>query len=281
MIQLLNGMSYGFLLFLLSSGLTLMYGLMNIINLAHGSYFMFGAYIGLSVAKATGNFFLAAFSGGAAVGMIGIAMERFLIRRFYKEILGQVLLTFGFVYIFMDLCQWVWGGYPLSLPTPSILSGSVKIKDMFFPVYRLIVIAVGFMVALGLWLFQEKTRVGSIIRAGVEDRQMVTGLGINIGIIFTLVFFLGAFLAGFAGVVGAVLRGVYPGIDLEILVSALAVIVVGGLGSLSGALLGAILIGLVETFIRAYFPGFAMSAVFMMMVIVLIVRPSGLLGKRM
>ncbi len=268
------------LLFLLASGLTLMYGLMDIVNLAHGSYFMFGAYVGLSVARATGNFLLAALAGGAAVGVIGIVMERFFLRQLHKEVLGQVLLTFGFVYIFMDISLWIWGGFPQSIAAPTILAGSVKIMGMSFPIYRLAIIAIGLMIAVGLWLFQEKTRIGSIIRAGVDDKEMVTGVGINIGVIFTLVFVLGAFLAGFGGVIGGPMQGVYPGLDLEILIVALVVVVVGGLGSLPGALLGAMMIGIVDTVIRALFPGLAMFAVFMLMAIVLLVRPAGLLGKK-
>jgi len=213
MIQILNGLSFGFLLFLLGSGLSLMFGLMGIVNLSHGSYFMLGAYIGLSMSEWTGSFWLGAALGGLIMSLVGGLTERLLLRYLHLRHLDQVLLTFGFVYIFMDLSKWVWGGDPLSLAKPALLNGSITIFGDSFPIYRLAIIIIGSLIAILLWLFQEKTLIGAIVRAGVDDRQMVTGLGINITLISTGVFALGAFMAGFGGVVGGPILGAYQGMD--------------------------------------------------------------------
>jgi branched-chain amino acid transport system permease protein len=279
LIQILNGLSFGFLLFLLGSGLSLMFGLMGIVNLSHGSYFMLGAYIGLSVSEWTGSFWVGAASGGLLMSLVGGLTERFLLRYLHLRHLDQVLLTFGFVYIFMDLSKWFWGGDPFSLNKPAWLSGSIDLFGDAFPVYRLAIIVIGFLTAVLLWLFQEKTLIGAIVRAGVDDRQMVTGLGINITLISTGVFALGAFMAGFGGVVGGPILGAYQGMDLEVLILALVVVVVGGLGSLKGALLGSLLIGMLDNFGKALFPDFAMVTVFLAMAVILLLKPSGLLGK--
>jgi branched-chain amino acid transport system permease protein len=278
-IQILNGLSFGFLLFLLGSGLSLMFGLAGIINLSHGSYFMLGAYIGYSVIKLTGNFWVAIFFGGGSMGLLGVLMEYFLLRRLHLRHLDQVLLTFGFVWVFMDLSKWLWGGDPLSLREPALFTGSIILLGDSFPIYRLTIIIIGSLIAVLLWLFQEKTLIGAIVRAGVEDREMVSGLGINIGLISTGVFSLGSFMAGFGGVIGGPILGAYQGMDWEILVLALVVVVVGGLGSLEGALLGSLLIGMTDNFGKALFPNFAMVTLFIAMAIILLLKPSGLLGK--
>lgn len=279
-IQLLNGISFGFLLFLVAAGLSISFGLMGIINLAHGSFFMVGAYIGLSISRWTGNLFLSVLGGAIVVGFIGAGVEHILLRRLYRKHLEQVLVSFGLIYILMDVCSFIWGLDDHAIDKPGILSGSVGIMGSSYPSYRLAVIFIGVVVAVGLWLFQEKTRWGAVIRAGVDDKEMVTGLGINIGLTFTLVFALGAFLASFGGVIGAPFMGVSPGLDLEILILALIVVVVGGLGTLEGALVGSLLIGIMDSFGRALFPGLAMFTVYAIMVIVLIIKPSGLLGRR-
>jgi len=280
MIQILNGLSFGFLLFLLGSGLSLMFGLMGIVNLSHGSYFMLGAYIGLSMSEWTGSFWLGAALGGLIMSLVGGLTERLLLRYLHLRHLDQVLLTFGFVYIFMDLSKWVWGGDPLSLAKPALLNGSINIFGDAFPIYRLAIIIIGSLIAVLLWLFQEKTLIGAIVRAGVDDRQMVTGLGINITLISTGVFALGAFMAGFGGVVGGPILGAYQGMDLEVLILALVVVVVGGLGSLQGALLGSLLIGMLDNLGKALFPDFAMVTIFLAMAVILLLKPSGLLGKK-
>ena len=279
-IQILNGLSFGFLLFLLGSGLSLMFGLMEIVNLSHGSYFMLGAYIGISVSRWSGSFWLGAALAGLLMGLVGGFTERLLLRRLHLRALDQVLLTFGFVYIFMDLSKWLWGGDPLSLAKPTLLKGSIDILGDSFPIYRLAIIIIGLSIAVLLWLFQEKTLVGAIVRAGVDDREMVTVLGININLIFTGVFSLGAFMAGFGGVIGGALLGAYQGMDLEVLILALVVVVVGGLGSLKGALLGSLLIGMLDNFGKTFFPDFAMVTIFLAMAVILLLKPSGLLGRK-
>lgn len=278
-ILILNGLSFGFLLFLLGSGLSLMFGLGGIINLSHGSYFMLGAYVGYSVIKWTGSFWMAVLAGGACVGLLGLLMEVFLMRRLLRRHLDQVLLTFGFVWVFMDLSKSLWGGDPLSLREPALFAGSVDVLGNAFPLYRLIVIAVGSLIAVLFWLLEERTMIGAIVRAGVEDREMVSGLGINVSSISTGVFTLGAFMAGFGGVVGGPILGAYQGMDWEILVLALVVVVVGGLGSLKGALLGSLVIGMMDNFGKAFFPNFAMVTLFIVMAIILLLKPSGLLGR--
>lgn len=280
LIQLMNGLSYAFLLFILASGLSLMFGLMRIVNMAHGSYYLFGAYVGYTVSKATGNFFIAVVAGAVSVTVIGLLMERFLFRLLYKQELEQVLLTFGFIYIFADVCKWIWGGSILSIAKPAILAPSVNLFHVTFPTYRLGIIIIGLVIAVALWYFHERTRIGAIIRAGVDDREMVSGLGINVGTYFTLIFALGAALAGLGGVIGGPFISIYPGLDLQILILALIVVVIGGLGSLTGAFLGSILIGLADTFGKAYLPQFAMFTIFAVMALVLIFRPSGLLGRK-
>ena len=278
-IQILNGLSFGFLLFLLSSGLSLMFGLAGIINLSHGSYFMLGAYIGYSVIKWTGNFGLAILFGSLVIGILGLLLEYFLLRRLHLKHLDQVLLTFGFVWVFMDLSKWLWGGDPISLREPVIFTGSIHIWGGSFPVYRLIIILTGVIIAIFLYILIEKTLIGAIVRAGVEDREMVSGLGINIGLISTGVFSLGSFMAGFGGVVGGPILGAYQGMDWEILVLALAVVVIGGLGSLKGALLGSLIIGMMDNLGKVFFPNFAMVTIFIIMAIILLLKPEGLLGK--
>lgn len=278
-IQTLNGISYGLLLFLLAAGLSLIFGLMGIVNLAHGSYYMLGAYLGLVVIQETGSFLLGLLGAGLALALLGVLMERFFFRKLYKRELDQVLLTFGFAYLFLDVAKWLWGGVPRSLPKPPLLEGSVAILGGTFPLYRLAMILMGLTIALLLWAFLEKTRTGMIIRAGVDDKEMVSGLGINIQLYFSGIFALGAFLAALGGVIGGPIIGAYPGLDFEILILALAVVVVGGLGTLKGAFWGSLLIGFAETFGKAFFPDFAMFTIYVTMALILIFKPSGLLGK--
>lgn len=278
-IQGLNGISFGFLLFLVAAGLSITFGLMQIINLAHGSFYMLGAYVGLSAWRATNNFLIATVAGAVAVGIIALGLERVLLRPFYQKYLEQVLMTFGFIYIFMDISKWIWGGDPQTIAKPHVFAASFDFMGGAYPVYRLVVIGVGIAVAVALFLFQERTRVGSFVRAGVDDRDMAQAMGINIGLVFTAVFALGAFVAAFGGVVGAPIIGIYPGLDLHILVLCLMVVIVGGLGTLQGALVGSLLIGVVDSFGKALFPGLAMFTVYGITALILALRPTGLLGK--
>jgi branched-chain amino acid transport system permease protein len=280
LIQALNGISFGFLLFLVASGLSIIFGLMGVLNLAHGSFFMIGAYVGLSVSRWVGNLPASILVGALAVAILGAGIERLLYRRLYRQHLDQVLVSFGLIYIFMDASKWIWGSDSHMIPKPRVLLGSLSIFGSSYPIYRLTVILIGILVAVGLWLFQERTRWGAVVRAGLDDREMVSGLGINIGLVFTMVFSLGAFLASMGGVIGAPLISVYPGLDLEILILSLIVVVVGGLGTLQGALAGSLLVGIIDSFGRALFPGLAMFTIYAIMALILVIRPSGLLGRR-
>lgn len=280
-LNLLNGLSYGMLLFLLASGLSIVLGLMGIWNLAHAGLFMVGGFVGWTIAVQYGmNFWLAVFVGAVTAGVIGLGIERGFLRHLYKQVNEQVLLTFGFVYILTNLALWIWTGrfrVPFTAPA---LAGSFTIGDITYPLARVEIIFVGLAVAAGLWWMQDRTKLGAIIRAGMDDKEMAMGLGINMGRVSMFVFFLAAFLAGFAGVIGAQFLGVYPGLSLDMLLPALIVVIVGGMGTIQGALLGAVLIGLVDAFGRALFPQFAMFTMYVAMVIILVVRPSGLLGRR-
>lgn len=253
---------------------------MQVINLSHGSFYMFGAYIGFSTWKSTGHLWIAILAGAVAVAILGAVMQRLLLRRFYRAYLEQVLLTFGFIYIIMDVSKWIWGGSILTIQRPSLLASSVEFVGVTYPIYRLAVIGIGAGVAIALFLFQERTRLGSFIRAGVDDREMASALGVNTGLVFTLVFALGAFLAAFGGVVGAPFVYIYPGLDFYILIMALIVVVVGGLGTLQGALVGSLLIGIADNVGRALFPEHAAYTIYAVAALVLVLRPSGLLGRK-
>lgn len=281
LMQLLNGLAYGMLLFLLASGLSLIFGIMDILNLAHGSLYMLGAYIAFSIAGHLHNYWLALILAPILVGVIALILEVGLLRPIYaRGHLSQVLLTFGLSYVFSDLARWIWGAEILSLNPPKILSGSIEILGQTFPRYRLVVVIFGFVIAFLLWALQAKTRWGSILRAGVGDKEMVSGLGINIRLVFTLVFALGGVLAGLSGVAAGPILGIYPGMDSETLIFALIVVVVGGLGSFMATLGGSILIGLADTFGKVWFPQFDMFIIFAIMALVLMLKPSGLFGGR-
>lgn len=274
---ILNGVSFAMLLFILASGLELMFGVMNVINLAHGSFYMVGAYIGVIVVKLTGNFLVGICAGMAMGAFLGMMTDRLFFSRIPNH-LQQVLLTFGLVYILADFCKFLWGGDPIGIPVPEFLKGSITLGGMSFPVYRLLVVLIGFLVAFGLWLFQEKTLLGAIVRAGVDDKEMVSGFGINIRVINTAVFSFGSLLAGLAGVIGSPILFVYPRISWEILILSLMVVVVGGMGSLRGAFIGSLIIGLTDSLGKFIVPSAAMVLTFSVMVIFLIIKPSGIFG---
>lgn len=278
-VQTLNGISFGMILFLMAAGLSVMLGLMGIANLAHGSYFVAGTYVGASILGSTGNFLLALLGGSAVVAIVGVLMERFLLRRLHRDEMGQVLLTFGFVYLFLDLSITIWGGAPRYLKTPDFLTGRVEILGLAYPLYRMVLTVAGLAVALLLWLLIEKTKVGAFVRAGVDDKEMAMGLGVNIPLISTIVFALGAFLAGLGGVAAGPIIGAFPGLDIELLLLAMVVIVVGGAASIPGALIGSLAIGLLDTFGKALIPELAMFTIFGCMAIILVIKPSGLFGK--
>ena len=279
-VQTLNGISFGMLLFLLAAGLSLIYGLMKILNLTHGSFYLWGGYVGLLVVRATGNLFLAVIASGLAIALIGALMERFLLRRLYHQELPQTLLTFGFLFIFSDLGIFIWGGNPQTMPRPAMLSQSVQLGDFFYPSYRLFIIVFGLLVAGLLWWIQEGTRVGAMLRAGVDDEEIARALGINVSLLFTLVFALGAFLAALGGTMGGPVMGVYPGADFDVMLLGFVVIIIGGLGSLRGALVGGLIVGLLDNFGKVFFPEFALFTIFAPMALILAVRPLGLFGQQ-
>jgi len=277
--NLLNGVSYGMILFIIASGLSLIFGVMGILNLAHGALYGMGAYIGLSLIGEGVNFYLAGLAAIVIVGLLGLVLERVFLRHLYKQINEQVLLTLGLVYIFDNLILWVWGSKGRIIEVPAYLSGITNILGFNYPVYRLVIILVGAAIFVALWLFQEKTRTGSIVRAGMDDKQMTIGLGINYALFSSFIFFLGCLLGGLAGYLAIPMMGINPKISFDILLFALVVIVVGGVGYVQGALVGALVIGLIDSFGKAYFPDFALFTVYLAMIIILLTRPTGLLGR--
>jgi branched-chain amino acid transport system permease protein len=279
LVQTLNGLSFGALLFLLASGLSLIYGVMRIVNIAHGSYYMLGAYIGLSVILRTHSFALGAFAGAIVIGLVGLGMERIFLRKFPLQALPQMMITLGFALVFRDLALLIWGGDPYTLPSPVFLRGSTQISSVIFPIYRLFVIGVATVVALSLWLFNDKTLVGAKLRAAVDDHEMAGGVGLNVPIISGCMFGLGAFLAAFGGVMGGPIFGVYPGLDFELLSLAFVVVLVGGRGSLKGSAVGSILVGLVDNFGKALVPELSYFTLFAPMAIIVAIKPTGLFGR--
>jgi branched-chain amino acid transport system permease protein len=278
-IQTLNGLSFGMLLFLLASGLSLIYGLMKILNLTHGSFYMLGGYAGLVAIKYTGSFLVAVLVGCACVTIIGVVMERFFLRRLHLQEMPQTLLTFGFLFIFSDLAMLIWGSNPETLPKPALFEQSIPLLGTYYPSYRLFIIGFGLAVALLLWWVQEGTRIGAMIRAGVDNEEIARALGINVSLLFTLVFAFGAFLAALGGVMGGPIVGVFPGADFEIMLLGFVVVIIGGLGSLKGALVGGLAVGLLDNFGKVFFPEFALFTIFAPMALILAVRPTGLFGR--
>ena len=278
-LQLLNGVTFGALLFLVSSGFTLIFGLMRIVNLAQGSLYLLGGYIGLSTIRATGSFWLALLAGATAVGAIGLVIERGLLGAVRGKPMSEILLTVGLSFIVADLALATWGGDPITLEAPPGLDGSTDVFGITYPVFRLAVLVLGAAVAIGLWYLLERTRLGAMVRAGVDDREMAAALGIDVRAVFTAVFVLGALLAGLAGVVGGAYLSLFPGADAEILTYSLVVVVLGGLGSLRGAVVGALLVGLIYTFGQSLVPDLAYFVLFAPMALILIVRPQGLFGR--
>jgi branched-chain amino acid transport system permease protein len=293
--QLLNGVQLGVTLFLLAAGLTLVFGIMGVINLAHGSLYMIGAFAAAWVAAQTGSVVLALLGGIAAAAATGMAIEYVMLRRLYaRDHLDQVLATFGLILFFNQGITMLFGRQPLFVNLPGFLSGAVEIlPGVPYPVYRLVIIAAGLLVALGLWLLIQKTRIGMLVRAGATHREMVRALGVDVRLLYTLVFGLGALLAGFAGVMAGPVYSVNVGMGEQILILTFVVVVIGGVGSIRGAMFGALLVGLVDTLLRAYMPGLlrgvmnasqadmlgagiASMGVYLLMALVLLLKPRGL-----
>ncbi|WP_089173998.1 branched-chain amino acid ABC transporter permease [Bosea sp. AS-1] len=293
--QLLNGLQFGVMLFLLAAGLTLIFGIMGVINLAHGSLYMVGAYGAAFVAAQTGSVVLAILGGLSAAAIVGMAMELVVLRRLYaRDHLDQVLATFALILIFNQSVTILFGRQPLFVSVPPALNGSVQLlPGLAYPVYRLAIIAVGLLVALGLYLLINRTRVGMLVRAGATHREMVRALGVDIRLLYTAVFGLGALLAGLAGLMAGPILAVQVGMGEQILITTFVVVVIGGVGSIRGAFFGALIVGLVDTSLRAFLPGLlrhlmtgseadALAAglssmgIYLLMAIVLLVRPKGL-----
>ena len=279
-----NSVTFGGLLFLLASGFSLIFGLMRIPNLTHGSLFMLGAYIGGSVVVGLLgfklNFWLAAVLATLTVAALGALVERFLLRQLPGDQLAQVLVTLGISFMAADFCLMVWGGDPMSVATPAGLGGFARVGTAVFPLYRLAIIAIAIVVAIALWLLLDRTRLGAMIRAGVDDPDMARVVGIRVSQLFTIVFALGAGLAAFAGIIGGPILSVYPGLDQDMLPLALVVVILGGTGSLLGSFVGSIIVGFIYNFGQALLPELAYFVLFMPMLLVLLLRPQGLFGRQ-
>jgi|TARA_B110000967_G_C18867803_1_gene553659 branched-chain amino acid transport system permease protein len=292
--QLLNGIQFGVMLFLMASGLTLIFGVMGLINLAHGSLYMVGAFVCAYVTGITGSFWLGLLAGALGAAIMGVIVEVLVIRRLYqRDHLDQVLATFALILILSEGTALVFGSQPLWLDIPSVLKGSIELGSVVYPVYRILIIIVGVLVALGLYLLISRTRIGMKIRAGENDREMIGALGVNISVLYTFVFAVGAALAGLAGSLVGALQSVEVGMGEPVLILAFVVIVIGGIGSIKGALIGAMLVGIVDTLGRVLLPSFfqwfmepsaaasvgsalASMLIYLLMAIILAIKPKGL-----
>jgi len=281
LIQILNGIQYGFMLFLVASGLTLVFGIMGIINLAHGAFYIIGAYIVYWIAGIVGNLFVAIALGLPVVIALGFIIERLAIGFLYeRDHLYQVLLTYGLILILNELQRILWGTDFYSVPVPSMLDGGIPLtENQDYPIYRLFISLVCMGIAAGLYLVISKTKLGMMIRAGASNREMTQVLGIGIGTIFSVVFGMGVALAAFSGMIGAPVSAVYPGMGDQILIISFVVVVVGGIGSIKGAFVGAMLIGLADTFGKVLLPELASMVIYLVMAVVLLWRPQGLFGR--
>jgi branched-chain amino acid transport system permease protein len=281
LIQVLNGLQYGLLLFLIASGLTLVFGILNVINLAHGSFYMIGAYLAYALTLHTGSLWLAIAIGLPVAVLIGLMVERLVIRPLYtRDHLYQVLLTYGLILVFNELQSVLFGNDVHGVPVPALLRYSIPLtENLSYPVYRLAVSAIC-LVMVGVMVFViQKTRLGMSIRAGSVNREMVQSLGINIKLLYAIVFAIGAGLAALAGMIAAPLSSVYPGLGEHVLIVCFVIVVIGGIGSIRGAFIAALLIGLADTFGKVLVPDFASVATYALMAAVLLWRPQGLFGR--
>jgi len=289
---LINGITLGSLYFLVASGFTLIFGLMRNVNLAHGSLYLLGGYIGFETAELTGSWLLAFVVAFLAVAVLGLVLQVVVFRRMEGEDLRQTLVTIGISIVLADLMLWIWGGDFYQILTPDWLSGPVltpfisAVKSsgdavyLKYPKVRLLILAASIAIGVGMWLLLNRTRIGMLIRAGVDDRDMLAANGVRVQLVFVAVFAFGAGLAGLAGVVGGTFQSLAPGEDIRFLLASLVVVIVGGMGSIPGAALGALLIGLAEQFGSVYMPTYAVVLTFLIMVLVLAFRPQGLLSMR-
>lgn len=282
LLTILNGITLGALYFLVASGFSLVFGLMRNVNLAHGSLYLLGGYIGFDVAQWSGSWTLGVVSGFATMGILGVLFQVVIFRHMLGQDLRQTLVTIGISIILADFMLWIWGGDAYQFVVPDALFGATRIPllGIKYPTYKLFVLLAAVVIGVVLWLFLNRTRLGMMIRAGVDDRGMLQATGVNVNLIFAVTFAIGAGLAGLAGVIGGSALSLAPGEDLRYLLASLIVVIVGGMGSVSGAVIGAALIGLADQFGLTYSPTYGVIYTFLVMVIVLAVRPSGIMGKR-
>lgn len=280
MVVTLNGLTLGALYFLVAAGFTLVFGLMRVVNLAHGSLYLLGGYLGWSISNATGNWLLALLGAPLGVALAGVLLQQGLLRRIQGQDLREALVTIGVSLVAADLLLATYGGLSYIVESPDVLNGATTVGAFVYPTNRLLTLLVALAIGLGLWFLLRHTRLGMIIRAGIDDREMVSATGINVQLVFALVFGLGALLAGLAGVIGGTTLSIQPGADGEYLLYSLVVVIIGGMGSIGGAALGAVLVGLVSQYGLAYMPTYSILITFAMMILVLALRPQGLLGRR-
>jgi branched-chain amino acid transport system permease protein len=287
LIQTFNGISYGALLFLVGSGLSLIFGVMRIVNLSHGSYFLLGGYVALTViwttekwwGWTTAGWLLALPVAAVSIAIIGLLMERIFLRPLGFDPLRQVLLTVGFAFLFQQAALDIWTGNNFDINPPEALTQSIAVGGLYLPLYRVFMIVTAAAIGLVLWLVMEKTRMGAAVRATVDDAQMARGVGIDTSRISMLIFSLGAFLAALGGVIGGAFLGIYPGLDFEMLPLAFAVVIIGGMGSLGGAAIGALAVGLADNFGKALFPEISYFTLYAPMALILAIKPTGLFGR--
>lgn len=278
--QLFMGLQIGLMYVLLAIGLSLIFGLMTVVNFAHGSFFMFGAYMGLFMMGLTGNFWVSLVFVPLATGLLGLVVERFTVRPLYgRDLNDPLLLTFGLSFVMVESVRLIWGTTGLPFDTPSALMGPVNLGFALFPLYRIFVILITVLIIFLLWVFLEKTSLGLIIRGGTRDSLMVRVLGIDLSKVWFLVFGIGTGVAGIAGILAAPMRGVHPDMGVDMLIQAFVVVVVGGMGSLKGAVVAGILIGVVVSFTTLFYPMMGEVVIFISMAVVLLIRPSGLFGE--
>jgi branched-chain amino acid transport system permease protein len=277
--QTLNGLFSAALLFLIASGLTLAFGVMRIVNIAHGSFYMLGVYVAYTVTSRTQSLLLGAAVAVVVVAAVGYFMQRFFLRRFPSQPLAQMMMTMGFALFFRDAALMIWGGDPFTLATPAVLNGSMSVAGIIFPWYRLFVIAVAALVGVGLWVLSERTLIGARVRATVDDPEMAAATGINVSRLSGGVFAAGAALAAFGGVMGGPILGGYAGMDFDLLPLAFVVVIIGGMGSLKGALVGAVVVGMIDNYGKALVPELSYFTLFAPMILVLALKPTGLYGR--
>lgn len=281
LVQLINGVQYGLLLFLIASGLTLVFGVMGILNLAHGSMYMVGAYLAWYFVTVTGSFAAAALISALIALLLGLAIERLLIQKLYRRNhLDQVLLTIGMIFVFNALQSILWGNDPYGVDVPAALDGSFPLTDnSSYPVYRVFAAAICIAIAGGLYYLVSRTRLGMLIRAGESNREMVEALGVNISSLYTVVFAIGVMLAAVSGIIAAPMRSIVPGMGESVLITCFVVVVIGGMGSIKGAFVGALLVGLISTFAAVLIPTMSNMIIYIFMVLVLLVKPQGLFAN--